>query len=556
MGLCNGIPGRKGSSEMIQISQLKLDIHHSKKDLEKKILKTLRIPENQLISYEIKKQSIDARKKPQLFYVYTLAVKAKQEIQLVKKCKNTNVRYVEAPVTYEFTPSGCEELKHRPVIIGTGPAGLFCGYFLAINGFRPILLERGLDVDSRQKDVEKFWNTGSLSLNSNVQFGEGGAGTFSDGKLNTLVNDPKGRNQKILEFFVEAGADPAILYQQKPHVGTDVLAKIVKKIRKDIISQGGEVKFHSQVTDFIINEETPGKLSRLQVTDTLSGEVWELDTEATVLAIGHSARDTFEMLLKHKIPMEQKSFAVGVRVEHPQNMINESQYGPGHEDLPAAAYKLSTKASNGRGVYTFCMCPGGYVVNASSEKGRLAVNGMSYHKRDGENANSAVIATVTPKDFPGDGVLSGLEFQRHLEEKAFEIGKGNIPVQRFGDFCKNKATDPEKEREGSLQPQMKGAYLWTNVRSIFPEEIGDALQEGILAFDKKIAGYGREDALVSGVESRTSSPVRITRNENFLSSVAGLYPCGEGAGYAGGITSAAMDGIKVAEAIMCRYKKM
>lgn len=540
---------------MIQISQLKLDIHHSKQDLEKKLLKTLHIPESQLISYEIKKQSIDARKKPGLFYVYTLAVKAKQEKQIVRKCKNSNVKYIEAPVTYEFTPSGSEELKHKPVIIGTGPAGLFCGYFLARNGYKPILLERGLDVDSRQKDVEEFWNTGSLSLNSNVQFGEGGAGTFSDGKLNTLVNDPKGRNQKVLELFVEAGADPGILYHQKPHVGTDVLAKVVKNLRQDIIAYGGQVMFHSQLTDFIFDKEAPGRLSKLQITDTLSGKIWELDAEVTILAIGHSARDTFEMLLKRKIPMEQKSFAVGVRVEHPQSMINESQYGPGHEDLPAAAYKLSAKASNGRGVYTFCMCPGGYVVNASSEKGRLAVNGMSYHKRDGRNANSAVIATVTPEDFPGEGVLSGLEFQRQLEEKAFEIGKGKIPVQCFGDFCKNKATDPEKEIKTSLQPQMKGSYFWSNVRSIFPEDIGDALEEGILAFDQRIAGYAREDALVSGVESRTSSPVRITRNEKFLSSIDGLYPCGEGAGYAGGITSAAMDGIKVAEAIMSRYKK-
>lgn len=540
---------------MIQISQLKLDIHHSKQDLEKKLLKTLHIPESQLISYEIKKQSIDARKKTGLFYVYTLAVKAKQEMQIVRKCKNSNVKYIEAPVTYEFTPSGSEELKHKPVIIGTGPAGLFCGYFLARNGYKPILLERGLDVDSRQKDVEEFWNTGNLSLNSNVQFGEGGAGTFSDGKLNTLVNDPKGRNQKVLELFVEAGADPGILYHQKPHVGTDVLAKVVKNLRQDIIAYGGQVMFHSQLTDFIFDKEASGRLSKLQITDALSGKIWELDAEVTILAIGHSARDTFEMLLKRKIPMEQKSFAVGVRVEHPQSMINESQYGPGHEDLPAAAYKLSAKASNGRGVYTFCMCPGGYVVNASSEKGRLAVNGMSYHKRDGRNANSAVIATVTPEDFPGEGVLSGLEFQRQLEEKAFEIGKGKIPVQCFGDFCKNKVTDPEKEIKTSLQPQMKGSYFWSNVRSIFPEDIGDALEEGILAFDQRIAGYAREDALVSGVESRTSSPVRITRNEKFLSSIDGLYPCGEGAGYAGGITSAAMDGIKVAEAIMSRYKK-
>ncbi len=558
MGMGDWISGRKGCSKMIQISQLKLDIHHNKKDLEKKILKTLRIPETMLIFYKIKKQSIDARKKPQLFYVYTVCVEAKQEAQIIKKCKNSNVKYIEAPITYQFIPSGEEVLKHRPVIIGTGPAGLFCGYFLARNGFLPILLERGADVDTRQKNVEEFWATGKLSPNSNVQFGEGGAGTFSDGKLNTLVHDPKGRNQKVLELFVEAGADPEILYQQKPHVGTDVLAKVVKNLRQDIIAHGGEVRFYSQVTDIIYAKDKEQKtLSKLQVTDTVSGESYELETDLAVLAIGHSARDTFEMLLKREIPMEQKSFAVGVRVEHPQSMINESQYGPGHEDLPAAAYKLSAKTSGGRGVYTFCMCPGGYVVNASSENGRLAVNGMSYHKRDGKNANSAVIATVTPEDFPGDSVLSGLEFQRQLEEKAYRAGNGKIPVQRFKDFCENKATDPTEETmESFLQPQMKGPYVWSNVRNIFPEEIGDALEEGIHSFDKRLSGYGREDAIVSGVESRTSSPVRITRDENFLSSIAGLYPCGEGAGYAGGITSAAMDGMKVAEAIMTRYRKM
>ncbi len=557
MGLGDWISGRKGCGKMIQISQLKLDIHHNRKDLEKKILKTLRISENLLISYEIKKQSIDARKKPQLFYVYTVLVRAKQEAQIIKKCKNSNVKFIEAGRGYDFIPSGRESMKYRPVIIGTGPAGLFCGYFLAINGYQPILLERGADVDSRQKIVDEFWNSGRLLVNSNVQFGEGGAGTFSDGKLNTLVHDPKGRNQKVLELFVESGADPEILYQQKPHVGTDVLAKVVKNIRKEIISLGGEVKFFSQVTDLIYEDCEGSKiLSKLQVTDTKSGETWDLRTHLAVLAIGHSARDTFEMLEKRKIPMEQKPFAVGVRIEHPQSMINASQYGAGHDDLPAASYKLSTKAGNGRGVYTFCMCPGGYVVNASSEAGRLAVNGMSYRARDGKNANSAVIATVTPKDFPGEGVLSGLEFQRHLEEKAFEIGEGKIPVQRFGDFCKNKASDASEEIKKSLQPQMKGAYHWSNVRSIFPKDLGDSLEEGIHSFDQRITGYGRADAIVSGVESRTSSPVRIIRDENFLSSIAGLYPCGEGAGYAGGITSAAMDGIKVAEAIMNRYKKM
>lgn len=535
---------------MIQINQLKLNIHHKENDLKKKILKTLRISEDQLLSYTIRKQSIDARKKPVLFYVYTVDAEVKKENQLKKRCKTGNIKFMEKPQKYSYAPSGDKKLNQRPVVIGTGPAGLFCGYLLASFGYRPILLERGADVDARQKDVEEFWKTGTLDPYSNVQFGEGGAGTFSDGKLNTLVHDPKGRNQKVLELFVEAGADPEILYQQKPHVGTDVLSKVVKNIRNEIVSLGGEVHFYRQVTDVIIKDEEQPKVEALEITNVRTGEKEILQTEAVVMAIGHSARDTFAMLKKHQIPMEAKSFAVGVRMEHPQTMINESQYGPGHEDLPAAAYKLTAKTSSGRGVYTFCMCPGGYVVNASSEEKRLAVNGMSYHGRDGENANSAVIVTVTPEDFGAEDALAGVEFQRKLEENAYRLGNGKIPVQTFGDFRKNKVS----ESAGSVSPQMKGAYQWANVRKIFPEDLLEALEEGILAFDYKIHGYAREDAIVSGVESRTSSPVRIPRNEKFQSSVSGIYPCGEGAGYAGGITSAAMDGLKVAESVMDEYR--
>ncbi len=550
MGVGNRISGRKGCSKMIQINQLKLDIHHKECDLKKKILKTLRISEEQLISYTIRKQSIDARKKPVLFYVYTVDVEVKKENQLKKYCKNGSIKFIEKPQKYNYVPSGEKKLKHRPVIIGTGPAGLFCGYLLAAHGYRPILLERGADVDTRQEDVEKFWRTGTLDPYSNVQFGEGGAGTFSDGKLNTLVHDPKGRNQKVLELFVEAGADPEILYQQKPHVGTDVLSKVVKNIRNKIISLGGTVYFKRQVTDLIFRESENQELEALEITNVQTGEKEIIYTEVAVMAIGHSARDTFVMLKEHQIPMEAKSFAVGIRTEHPQMMINESQYGPGHEDLPAAAYKLTAKTSSGRGVYTFCMCPGGYVVNASSEEKRLAVNGMSYHSRDGENANSAVIVTVTPKDYGTEDALAGVEFQRRLEENAYRLGNGKIPVQTFGDFKKNKAS----AGPGKIQPQMRGEYQWANVRNIFPEDLAEALEEGILAFDHKIHGYAREDAVVSGVESRTSSPVRILRNEKFQSIVSGIYPCGEGAGYAGGITSAAMDGLKVAESVMEEYR--
>lgn len=537
---------------MIRIHQLKLDIHHTENDLKAKILKTLHLSEDQLLSYKINKQSIDARKKPVLYYVYTVDVKAKKEQNLKKRIHNNNVKFMEEPKRYHVNPTGTEELSHRPVVIGTGPAGLFCGYQLAQFGYRPILLERGASVEERTRDVDLFWQTGVLNTRSNVQFGEGGAGTFSDGKLNTLVSDPFGRNQKVLELFVQYGASPKILYQQKPHVGTDVLSKVVKNMREAILRAGGEVRFHEQVTGVVLDETTDGRtLKFLEIYNSETGTNYRLEADVAVLAIGHSARDTFMMLKEQNIPMEAKAFAVGVRMEHPQTMINESQYGPGHdEDLPAAAYKLTAKTSSGRGVYTFCMCPGGYVVNASSEEGRLAVNGMSYQGRDGENANTAVIVTITPEDYGQDDVLDGIAFQRKLEEAAYRIGEGKIPVQLYGDFCRNQAS----KGPGEVRPQLKGACHWSNVREIFPEELAEALEEGIRQFDHKIHGYAREDAVVSGVESRTSSPIRILRDETFQSSVRGVYPCGEGAGYAGGITSAAMDGLKVAESVMNTFR--
>ena len=439
------------------------------------------------------------------------------------------------------------------MIIGTGPAGLFCGYHLARMGYRPILLERGAAVDERIQDVENFWNGGELKSNSNVQFGEGGAGTFSDGKLNTLVNDKFGRNTEVLRIFVENGAPEHILYESKPHIGTDVLAKVVVNMRNAIISMGGEVRFHNLVTDVLYheNEDISKQLYALEIMDLSSDQKYTLETENAVLAIGHSARDTFETLLNRGFKMEAKSFAIGVRMEHPQEMINESQYGKGTPaHLPAAPYKLAVNLENGRGVYTFCMCPGGYVVNASSEDGRLAVNGMSYSSRDGKNANTAVIVTVTPDDFGSDHVLSGMEFQRRLEERAYMEGQGKIPVQLFGDFKNNVSSDGP----GEILPQLKGEYHWGNVRNIFPEDVAKSLEEGICLFDHKIKGYAREDAVLSGVESRTSSPVRILRNENLQSNIGGIYPCGEGAGYAGGITSAAMDGLKVAETISHTYR--
>lgn len=538
---------------MIQINQLKLNIHHTEADLERKIRKILHLKEDTLLSYQIKKQSIDARKKPDLFFVYTVDVQinAALEKQILRRCNDKNLSAVQRTSWHFPLCKNGKFLQHRPVVIGSGPAGLFCTYFLAQNGYRPILIERGMPVEERLKDVEAFWKTGKLNTESNVQFGEGGAGTFSDGKLNTLVKDSDGRGRKVMEIFAEYGAPKEILYVNKPHIGTDVLINVVRNMRNAILENGGEVLFHTKMTD-IRTRNTDGskQLESLLLTDTLTGEERILPTDITVLALGHSARDTFQMLYERGIDVQAKSFAVGVRVEHPQAMINLSQYGREHPDvLSVASYKLTTKLENGRGVYTFCMCPGGYVVNASSEQERLAVNGMSYHARDGRNANSAVIVTVTPEDYGGSHPLAGVAFQRKLEEAAYREGKGSVPVQTFGDYRRNMPS----EKLGTVIPQIKGKYRLSNVRNIFPGEIGDSIEQGILAFDRKIPGYAGEDTILSGVESRTSSPLRINRDAQMESPVKGIYPCGEGAGYAGGITSAAMDGIKTAEAIAKKY---
>ena len=529
---------RKGKKNMIQISQLKLPCTHTQQELREKIERTLRIRPEELIEYSIEKQSIDARKKPQIFYVYTIHASVLQEKKVFKKGHSKNITIVEKKV-YQFPFHAESTPADRPVIIGSGPAGLFCAYMLAEHGFAPILLERGKAIEERKKDVDSFWETGKLNPESNVQFGEGGAGTFSDGKLNTLVKDPSGRNRKVLEIFVKEGAPEEILYVNKPHIGTDLLMNVVKNMRKTIQSNGGEVRFESKVTELCI---TDGKICGVVINKEQF-----LPAKSVILAIGHSARDTFEMLWEKQICMEAKSFAVGVRVEHPQKLINYAQYQlelP--KTLPAASYKVTAQLSNGRGVYSFCMCPGGYVVNASSEEGRLAVNGMSYHSRAGENANSAIIVTVTPKDYGSDHPLAGMEFQRKLEEKAFHLAQGKIPVQRYEDFCKNRATDSF----GTVHPSMKGNYAPANVREILPEIVAASIEEGIRCFDQKLQGFADPDALLSGVESRTSSPVRISRDPSTMEgSVKGLYPCGEGAGYAGGITSAAMDGIRMAEAV-------
>lgn len=528
---------------MLRINQLKLSPDHTPEDLYQKAAKLLRIPPQDIQALKIRKQSIDARKKPEIYYSYTVDVKVPQEQKILKKQKGNQITLAK-DVLYSFPDKGCNPLAHSPVIVGSGPCGLFCAYMLAQAGYRPLILERGASVEERAEDIQNFWNTGQLDPNSNVQFGEGGAGTFSDGKLNTLVKDVSGRNRKVLEIFVENGAPEEILYQNKPHIGTDLLIHVVRNMRKQILRWGGKIHFHSQLTDFTLQD---GSLT--SITYVNDGKQITLPAEILILAIGHSARDTFQLLYQKQIPMEAKSFAVGVRVEHAQKLIQTSQYGETSFQLPAASYKLATTLENGRGVYSFCMCPGGYVVNASSEAGMLAVNGMSYHARDGENANSAIIVTVSPDDFGTDHPLGGMEFQRKLEKKAFQLAQGKIPVQRFGDYCKNQVTT----LPGSFTPQLKGDYAFANVRQIFPDEIGNSIEIGIKSFDKQIHGFATEDALLSGVESRTSSPIRIMRNADLTIDTTGIYPCGEGAGYAGGITSAAMDGLKVAEKIATRF---
>lgn len=509
--------------------------------LKQKAARLLKIKEADISSVQILKHSIDARKKPQIFQVYSLGIKLTHlsEVTVVKKCKNANVLLSEQ-VEYHFPKAGTEKLAQRPVIVGMGPAGLFCGYMLALHGYRPILLERGCDVKTRTKDVEDYWQGGALKPESNVQFGEGGAGTFSDGKLNTLVKDKYGRNKEVLRIFVKAGAPEEILFESKPHIGTDVLKKVVVAMREEIIKNGGEVRFESKVTSL--------KIEKGEVTGVVIDDEEVLKTNHVVLAIGHSARDTFSYLNSIDLPMQSKSFAVGMRVEHPQKLINQVMYGAEHgEELPAAPYKLTAKTSVDRGVYSFCMCPGGYVVNASSEEGRIAVNGMSYSDRSSQNANSAIIVQVTPEDFGSDGPLAGVEFQRRLEEFAYKAGNGKVPVQYYEDYVTNKES---KENLAWNTPCIKGEYAYSNLRGMLPEECEQAFIEGMEHFDKVIPGFAAGDVILAGVESRTSSPVRIHRDENLQSpAIKGLYPCGEGAGYAGGITSAAMDGIFVAEKI-------
>ena len=518
---------------MIRVRQINVSLDENEEEIIKQCAKKLRIKKEEINEFEIVKKSIDARDKNKIFYSYEIDVKVKNENIVLKRNKSKDV--LKAPnIKYEFKVTGTQKLKNRPIIVGSGPAGLFSAYMLAKYGYRPLILERGEKIENRVKTVEKFWNTGILNPESNVQFGEGGAGTFSDGKLNTLVKDKYGRNKKVLEIFVKMGAPKEILYVNKPHIGTDLLRKVIINLRNEIIKMGGEIRYNACLTN--INIEN-GHVKNIEINNT---EI--LDTEVLILAIGHSARDTFRILEKNKLPMEPKPFAIGVRVQHLQDKINYAQYGKFKEKLPPASYKLTYHASNGRGVYSFCMCPGGYVVNASSEKNRLAINGMSNHNRDTKTANSAIVVTVLPSDFE-ENIFGGLKFQEKLEEKTYEIGKGKIPVQLLKDFYKNKKT----EKLEDVTPIFKGDYNFANLQEILPEFVTIALKEAFTEFDKKIKGFADESTVLSAIETRTSSPIRILRNEDCQSEILGIYPAGEGAGYAGGIMSAAMDGLKASE---------
>lgn len=523
---------------MIRVNQIKCSLDEPITVLPEKIAKKLQIRPEEILEYRIFKESIDARHKEGLHMSYTVDVRTNKEEWFLSKprkdiSKTPDMNYVNPTI-------GTKARQGEIVIAGFGPAGMFSALLFAQMGYHVHVVERGGDVDERVLKVEAFWNEGTLDETCNVQFGEGGAGTFSDGKLTTRVKDLRAR--KVLETFVEFGAPESILYEAHPHIGTDQLRQIVKNIRLEIERLGGQVDFHAQLEDI--------ELEGQQVTKVKVNDTW-IACDALLLAIGHSARDTFELLHKHHIMMNPKAFAVGVRIEHPQSFVNEAQYKEfaNHPRLKAAEYRFVHTCTNGRGVYTFCMCPGGTVVASASQSGGVVVNGMSEYARDQVNANSALMVQVSPSDY-GDGVLDGIHFQEALEQAAFSLGKGDFkaPVQRVKDFLDDCPTTAL----GKVEASYRRGVTFSNLRTLFPPYINDALCEAIHAFDKKMHGFAMDDALMTGVETRSSSPLRMERDPATLASVSidNLYPCGEGAGYAGGIVSAAIDGMRGAEKII------
>ena len=527
---------------MLRITELKLHLNHSNNDLENAIICRLQIDSDELINNHIFRQGHDARKRNEIEIVYTIDVELKNEAEILERFTD-DIQISRTPDTKYHLPENILIInKIRPIIIGSGPCGLLATLILAQMGFKPILLERGKSVRERTKDTFGLWRKHEFNAESNVQFGEGGAGTFSDGKLYTQIKDPNYYGRKVLQEFVKAGAPEEILYLSKPHIGTFRLVTMVEKIRATIESLGGEIRFGSRVDELLIEH---GQVQGVQLSN---GEI--LESSYVVLAIGHSARDTFLMLQQNGVYMEAKPFSMGFRIEHPQSLIDQCRFGndAGHPLLGAADYKLVHHCKNGRAVYSFCMCPGGTVVAATSEAGHVVTNGMSQYSRNERNANSAIVVGITPEvDYP-EHVLAGVDLQRHWERKAFLLGGENYaaPAQLVGDFLAGKPSTQFGEVEPSYTPSVKLGDL----SSALPDYAVEAIREALPAFDKKIKGFAMHDALLTGVETRTSSPIRIKRNENFQSlNTIGLFPAGEGAGYAGGILSAAIDGIKVAEAV-------
>jgi len=532
---------------MLRLTEIKLPLSHGADELKTAILKRLGIGADELVSYAIFRRGVDARKTSAILFIYTLDVTVHDEATILARCKNDQHLSISPDTRYHFVTQAPQNSSSRPVVIGFGPAGLFAGLILAQMGFRPLILERGKEVRERTKDTFGLWRQSVLNPESNVQFGEGGAGTFSDGKLYSQIKDPKHYGRKVLDEFVKAGAPEEILYDSKPHIGTFRLVGMVEKMRETIQSLGGEIRFESRVDDI---EIVDGKAHGVTLA---SGE--RIATHHLILAVGHSARDTFEMIHKRGVYVEAKPFSIGFRIEHPQSLIDQSRYGDhaGNPLLGAADYKLVHHASNGRSVYSFCMCPGGTVVAATSEPERVVTNGMSQYSRNERNANSGIVVGIAPPDYAAyandaSNPLAGMEFQRHWESRAFELGGKNYqaPGQLVGDFLAGKPSI----KMGSVQPSYTPGVHLCDLSSALPDYAIAAIREALPVFAKQINGFDLPDAVLTAVETRTSSPIRIKRNDDLQSmNIEGLYPCGEGAGYAGGILSAAIDGIKVAEAV-------
>jgi len=537
------------NKKLIQIAEISLSIKTNPSEIKNKIISILNINSEEIINYQIIKRAIDSRNKKRINFVYTINIEIKNIQNVIKNLETLDPYLVRKhrikilePSIYQIKKTSTK-ITHRPIIVGSGPSGLFTALLLAQAGFKPLIIERGKDLDNRIKDVTLFSKTGELNLESNVQFGEGGAGTFSDGKLYTLITNH--RLKYIFEEFIKAGAPKEITWDAKPHIGTDKLKIVVKNIRQKIIKLGGEILFNTKLTDL--------KIKNNKIYSIIVNDKKEISTEYLILGIGHSARDTYQMLFDKNIKMEAKTFSMGLRIEHSTKMINQSQYGKFYESplLPAASYKLVAHLPQNRSVYTFCMCPGGQVMNASSEKERLVTNGMSRYAQDQENSNSALLVNVTPEDFGSSHPLAGIEFQRHWENQAFVAGGGDYkaPVQLVGDFLRERTSVVVKK----IKPSFKPGVTPTNLDNCLPDYIINSIRKALPILNTKINGFSDPEAILTGVETRSSSPLRILRDENFQTNIKGIYPIGEGSGHAGGIVSSALDGILTAENIIENY---